>query len=808
MSDWAIIVPEATTNKVLNPSAETTANFAAHAGTTVDRSTTYSFRGRYSYRVQANANGEGVDFTLSALSNAIHYATLLVRGTLPAPWVWSLDGATFTAPALLDAYGDWSLYGLQFPAAQSNGSTTLTVQQSDADAADYYIDAIQVEQKEYWTTYCDGDQEGCQWSGAVHASTSTRSAQSRAGGRVIDLEDYGVTVLAKSGHGLPPLAHNVTDQALLPGALLQSLKVRPRLLTLTMLAAGSTMAALHGQRKDLIDAIKPDLVTPLQPVRLRYSGAGSPVEIAAYYDSGLDGMVSVANTELFACRLIAYDPYFRELGETAVTLGVRQTLAVGLVAGKIDYQWNAMGAPAATNPGGGAFGIRAIAVGPDQKVYVAGDFLNWDGQAAGDYIACWDGTSWLSLGGANNTVLCLAIGPDGSLYAGGNFTSIGGVGAIRIARWNGSTWAQLTAEIVNSRIESLVFGPDGTLYAGGAFNMIGALAVNYIAKWNGATWAVVTAGAGFDSYVYALAIGLDGTVYAGGVFHSADGDGTIQHIAKSTDGAAWAMVGSAVPNNDVYSLATGEDGTIYAGGLFTTIGGISANRIARWNGSAWAALGSGANNYVYTILPDESRVYIGGMFTSVGGLALADAVALWNGSAWMPLDIDLPGSINVRGMALDARGRLFLGYEVTGNAYTSVATAVTNGGTVAVHPKIIIKRAGGTSATLQLLCNATTGQVVYLNYALLDGETLTIDLDYQPDPTKPASITPGRKRITSSFFGDVIGRALLPYSDFAALQLLPGANTLVLYVSEAGAPTMTAYLTFRPAHWSADGVAA
>ena len=42
----------------------------------------------------------------------------------------------------------------------------------------------------------------------------------------------------------------------------------------------------------------------------------------------------------------------------------------------------------------------------------------------------------------------------------------------------------------------------------------------------------------------------------------------------------------------VYALAV--SGTnLYAGGDFTTAGGVSANYIAKWDGSAWSALGSG-----------------------------------------------------------------------------------------------------------------------------------------------------------------------------------------------------------------------
>jgi hypothetical protein len=45
-------------------------------------------------------------------------------------------------------------------------------------------------------------------------------------------------------------------------------------------------------------------------------------------------------------------------------------------------------------------------------------------------------------------------------------------------------------------------------------------------------------------------------------------------------------------NSSVYSLAvSGSD--LYAGGEFTKASGVAANRIAKWNGSSWTALGSG-----------------------------------------------------------------------------------------------------------------------------------------------------------------------------------------------------------------------
>ena len=61
-------------------------------------------------------------------------------------------------------------------------------------------------------------------------------------------------------------------------------------------------------------------------------------------------------------------------------------------------------------------------------------------------------------------------------------------------------------------------------------------------------------------------------------------------------------------NSDVFALAV--SGTnLYAGGDFTRAGGLTANYIAKWNGSAWSALGSGMDGDVYALAMSGSTLY-------------------------------------------------------------------------------------------------------------------------------------------------------------------------------------------------------
>jgi hypothetical protein len=105
----------------------------------------------------------------------------------------------------------------------------------------------------------------------------------------------------------------------------------------------------------------------------------------------------------------------------------------------------------------------------------------------------------------------------------------------------------------------------------------------------------------------------------------------------------------------VYALAV-NGGELYAGGSFTNAGGVAANRIAKWNGSAWSALGSGMDGTVYA-LAFFGTLYAGGSFPTADGV-LVNNIAKWSGS-WTPMtnpgpDARFPGVMNGSVSALAA----------------------------------------------------------------------------------------------------------------------------------------------------------
>jgi hypothetical protein len=94
-----------------------------------------------------------------------------------------------------------------------------------------------------------------------------------------------------------------------------------------------------------------------------------------------------------------------------------------------------------------------------------------------------------------------------------------------------------------------------------------------------------------------------------------------------------STVGTASLNGHVTALNSDNPGALYVGGNFTNAGGhANADRIAKWNGTSWSAIGGTplGNGQVFAIAYLAGKVYVGGTFVDAGGDPLADHLAVWN----------------------------------------------------------------------------------------------------------------------------------------------------------------------------------
>ncbi|MCX6880049.1 MAG: SBBP repeat-containing protein [Verrucomicrobia bacterium] len=66
--------------------------------------------------------------------------------------------------------------------------------------------------------------------------------------------------------------------------------------------------------------------------------------------------------------------------------------------------------------------------------------------------------------------------------------------------------------------------------------------------------------------------------------------------------ADWLSTGG-LPGADSYvnAMAVDGSGNLYIGGYFTVVGEALATNVAKWDGSAWSALGAGVGYTVYAL---------------------------------------------------------------------------------------------------------------------------------------------------------------------------------------------------------------
>jgi hypothetical protein len=180
------------------------------------------------------------------------------------------------------------------------------------------------------------------------------------------------------------------------------------------------------------------------------------------------------------------------------------------------------------------------------------------------------------------------------------------------------------------------------VYAGGLFS-------GRIAKWNGSVWQSMGSGiSGTSSTVSVYALAVDSpSVYAGGSFSDAGGVST-NAIAR-WDGGAWHALGSGLSQSgyagvpSVQAIAV-SGGYVYVGGAFSGAGTIQALNVARWDGATWEALGNGFNGSVRALTFMNGNLYAAGSFDSSGTTPLKH-VAMWNGSAWQAVGSGMNGAV-------------------------------------------------------------------------------------------------------------------------------------------------------------------
>jgi uncharacterized delta-60 repeat protein len=342
---------------------------------------------------------------------------------------------------------------------------------------------------------------------------------------------------------------------------------------------------------------------------------------------------------------IAVQPDGRILiGGQFTQLGCDPACGPGSVARARIARLNADGTVDASFNPGASNDVRAIAVQPDGKILVAGNFLTIGGGGNGTvdrrYIARLnpDGSVDLPFNpgvNMNGSVEAMALQADGKVLVGGNFyAGLGGAVRYYFGRLNTDGTADATfAPGVNGPVYAIAVQTDGRILLGGLFTMMGGqfgdTQRRYVGRLNADGSVDATFNPGANQRVETIAVQADGKVLLGGIFSGlGGGTGTTPRFNIGRVNADGTVDQDFIPgaNQLVMALAVQADGRILVGGAFTTLGGggtgaVLRSRIGRLNadGSIDPAFNPGAESEVLALAVQmDGHILAGGTFDGLG----------------------------------------------------------------------------------------------------------------------------------------------------------------------------------------------
>ncbi len=233
---------------------------------------------------------------------------------------------------------------------------------------------------------------------------------------------------------------------------------------------------------------------------------------------------------------------------------------------------------------------------------------------------------------------------EGDLIAGGRIYQMDHVLAGGVVRWDGVQWHSMgssrRADVHDLHVHA------GVLYAAGRMDFEGTSRTG-VFRWDRTHWTLISDPALMGETRCLETYG--GDLYAGGGGSTTD-PAMLFGIAR-WDGSSWQSVGSGVtfdPDSgyqEVDSLVLFEGRLIAAGG-FNMIGGVTARRVAAWDGSGWEAFGDGFSSTtpsidwyvrVRTALVISGTLYVQGDLNDFPLPGEFESIAQWTGTEWVPV---------------------------------------------------------------------------------------------------------------------------------------------------------------------------
>lgn len=817
-----VVIPEETTNLIINPSSEENDTGYTGVNSVITRVSTEQRRGIFSLQCAPIIAGwSGLYYgTISLIAGELYTFSVDIKSTSGIEieiYFATNAGVLIGKRCKFTASGEWQRAWVTYGEDTTVVRRVYVVQNMNLPTLlNLYVDGLQVENKGYRTTYCDGDLQGYivdddeyLWNGTPHASTSTRLASTASGGKVVDLIDYVDGILGITGSDMPPVDLSMVGSN--PDgydSYLDSVTKNRRLLI--------PCEVSHSKLRDLSMLFHSSRTSKPQPILLRVDKNGDKnyeqdvYLLKAAYKGGLEGETGSGYWGNVALEFESVESMIYKDGDHAAQVTIPAfSIPKYVVKLTKDMEWELFSF-------GGSNGLNnsvyAVAESPDGVMYFGGAFTADGAGNAVKRLCYWNGTQFVQcgVGVGVNYVLSMAFGQDGKLYFGGSFTTDGAGGALKYVGVYDP--ALNTVSTIGNGFDGLVdivgVSPTGTIYFGGIFlhDGVGNI-MNYVAYWNGVT--LVNYGVGLTSRVYDIEWNNNGQLVVGGLTYLIGTAITGRSAVAYWNGYNYVKMGDSLKNTDldnIHALGRLQDGSIIAI-PYTFTYPIDKYYIFKWSGYSWDAVGDRFHNYklgsgnIDVILGyvcsnagasiNNNNVVISVNANYIGDKPAPCAQFYWDGGDWqyLPYYGDM---LSVWYIHIDGAGNIYLTsgglptiFEIAGRI------TIDYEGTYPTNPEIVFF---GEARPYSII-NVTTKDRIHFRDCIIQ----------QGDYLKIASDNSGIVTITNRSKGNFTG-VVSAGSDTGNFKLLRGDNIITALAVKYNAGVYehvdTIYLKWRECFWN------
>jgi hypothetical protein len=489
----------------------------------------------------------------------------------------------------------WNAYEFQFYTRQVDPAARYFFVFRYPNGGEFYLDGFQLEQKEYRTTYINGElgritgQDYYGWAGEPYNSPSIRNAHI-SGGRIMNFADIGFDLISMEGFGLPDFNHNIIELPVNPIGLYQGSTPEQRDITLDFVYYATDIEDMLTARHKLIRQLKSGLLH----IYIQLFNCETPIttiyETTLLYDGGAELNLESLYGEKISLDFTTFDPYLYRIGVNSNILIPTKSGNAQLLA-NANGNWTSIPTVSTiTNDW-----IKAL-IGPDKNLYL---LKNAPGNGGG-FLFKYNGTNWTVLlrsGKAGQIFTDMVLAPDNEIFIVGDFdiivrgiNGVVGVNGSNVNFIKFNIFNQLVLPVAdgmsmasgNSIIHTIVPMANNKFFIGGKFSQIQPytdvarkIVTNHMAFYNNNNnrFEVITPTGITDvnGQVFA-AMQYEDTLYVGGSFtdsaFSASNLMNINNISSSSaNNRSKLPVGN--PIGTIYVITKTRYGDIYIGGQFT-----------------------------------------------------------------------------------------------------------------------------------------------------------------------------------------------------------------------------------------------